>query len=145
MKIHEYQAKDLLKKYNVPVQEGIALNNLEYFDEVIKVLKEKGIKQYVVKSQIHAGGRGKGKVFSKSNRDELVVEGGVKFVGEDIKKGKDFASKLLGNVLVTHQTGSEGKEVQTIFITEGLDYKKELYLGILLDRTVYKNVIMAST
>jgi len=145
MKIHEYQAKELLKKYDVPVQDGIALVNLDHFDEVINVLRSRGINQYVVKSQIHAGGRGKGKVYSKNNRDELVVEGGVKFIGSDVKKGKDFAQKLLGNILVTHQTGSEGKEVQTIFITEGIDYKKELYIGILLDRTVSKNVIMAST
>jgi len=145
MKIHEYQAKELLKKYKVPVQDGIALNNIDFFDEVINVLKSRGINQYVIKSQIHAGGRGKGKVYNKNNRNELVVEGGVKFVGTDTAKGKEFAQKLLGNILVTHQTGSEGKEVQTIFITEGIDYKKELYLGILLDRTVSKNVIMAST
>ncbi len=145
MKIHEYQAKSLLKKYDVPVQEGLAINDMKYFDEVISVLKEKGISQFVVKSQIHAGGRGKGKVFSKENRDELVVEGGVKFIGSDSEKGKEYAAKLLGNILVTHQTGGDGKEVQTLFITEGIDYKKELYIGILLDRTVSKNVIMAST
>lgn len=145
MKIHEYQAKSLLKKYDVPVQEGLAINDMNYFDEVITVLKEKGVLQFVVKSQIHAGGRGKGKVFSKENRDELVVEGGVKFIGSDSEKGKEYAAKLLGNILVTHQTGGDGKEVQTLFITEGIDYKKELYIGILLDRTVSKNVIMAST
>ena len=145
MKIHEYQAKSLLKKYDVPVQEGLAINDMKYFDDVISVLKEKGISQFVVKSQIHAGGRGKGKVYSKENRDELVVEGGVKFIGSDSEKGKEYAAKLLGNILVTHQTGGDGKEVQTLFITEGLDYKKELYIGILLDRTVSKNVIMAST
>lgn len=145
MKIHEYQAKDLLKDFGVPVQDGIALNNLEYFDDVIKTLQSRGINQFVVKSQIHAGGRGKGMVYNKNKRDELVVEGGVKFVGGDIVKAKEYASKLLGNILVTHQTGSEGKEVKTIFVTEGIDYKKELYLGILLDRAVSKNVIMAST
>lgn len=145
MKIHEYQAKSLLKKYGVPVQDGIAINEMKYFDEVIEVLKKRGITQFVVKSQIHAGGRGKGKVYNRENRDELIVEGGVKFVGSDEQKGKDFAEKLLGNILVTHQTGNEGKEVKTLFIAEGLDYKKELYIGILLDRTVSKNVIMAST
>ncbi|MBL0106130.1 MAG: ADP-forming succinate--CoA ligase subunit beta [Ignavibacteria bacterium] len=145
MKIHEYQAKSLLKKYDVPVQEGLAINDMKYFDDVISVLKEKGVSQFVVKSQIHAGGRGKGKVFSKENRDELVIEGGVKFIGSDAEKGKEYAAKLLGNILVTHQTGGDGKEVQTLFITEGIDYKKELYIGILLDRTVSKNVIMAST
>jgi len=145
MKIHEYQAKALLKKFGVAVQDGIAINNLEDFDNSINELKSRGIAQYVVKSQIHAGGRGKGKVHNKNNRDELVVEGGVKFIGSDVMKGKEYASKLLGNILITHQTGADGKEVQTLFITEGIDYKKELYLGILLDRNVSKNVIMAST
>ena len=145
MKIHEYQAKALLKKFGVPVQDGIAIKSVEEYDNAVNELRTKGINQYVVKSQIHAGGRGKGKVHNKNNRDELVVEGGVKFIGSDAMKGKEYASKLLGNILITHQTGSEGKEVQTLFITEGIDYKKELYLGILLDRNVSKNVIMAST
>jgi len=144
MKIHEYQAKELLKKYGVPVQDGIAFTDLNQFDAVISNLMSRGINQFVVKSQIHAGGRGKGKVFNKDNREELIVEGGVKFVGDDIVKAKDYAGKLLGNILVTHQTGEEGKQVQTLFVTEGIDYKKELYLGILLDRNVSRNVIMAS-
>lgn len=145
MKIHEYQAKALLKNFGVPVQDGIAIRKMEEFDEAINQLTKNGASQFVIKSQIHAGGRGKGSVYDKNSRDKLIVEGGVKFVGNDIAKGKDYASKLLGNVLVTHQTGSEGKEVQTLFIAEGIDYKKEFYLGILLDRTVSKNVIMAST
>lgn len=145
MKIHEYQAKSLLKKNGVPVQDGIAINDIKYYDEVIQVLREKGVNQFVVKSQIHAGGRGKGKVYNKDNRDELIAEGGVKFIGTDAEKGKEYASKLLGNILVTHQTGSEGKEVRTLFIAEGIDYKKELYIGILLDRAESRNVIMAST
>lgn len=145
MKIHEYQAKALLKNFGVPVQDGIAITAIEEYDNAINSLLSRGINQFVVKSQIHAGGRGKGKVYNKSNRDELVVEGGVKFIGNDVDKGREYASKLIGNILVTHQTGNEGKEVQTLFITEGIDYKKELYLGILLDRTVSKNVIMAST
>lgn len=145
MKIHEYQAKTLLKKYGVPVQDGHAIQDIQYFDAAVENLKSRGYRQFVVKSQIHAGGRGKGKVFSKNNREELVLESGVKFFGDKIDKAKDYAGKLLGNILVTHQTGPEGKEVKTIFIAEGLDYTKELYLGILLDRSVSKNVIMAST
>ena len=145
MKIHEYQAKAILKKHGVAVQDGSAIKKIEEFDDAIKKMTEKGIKQFVVKSQIHAGGRGKGKVFNKHNRDELIVEGGVKFFGEDVKKAKDYAGKILNNILVTHQTGKEGKEIQTIFITEGLNYKKELYLGILLDRSEVKDIIMAST
>jgi len=145
MKIHEYQAKMILKKYNVAIQDGVPIRSIDEFDGAINSLREKGINQFVVKSQIHAGGRGKGKVYNKNVREELIVEGGVKFFGEDVERARDYASKILGNILVTHQTGPEGKEVQTLFVTEGLDYKKELYLSILLDRAVSKNVIMAST
>jgi len=144
MKIHEYQAKETLKKFNVPVQDGIAIKSLNEFDGAISQLQQKGINQFVVKSQIHAGGRGKGKLYNPQNRKELVLEGGVKFT-TSVEKAKEYAQKILGNLLVTHQTGAEGKIVKTLFITEGLDYKKELYLGILLDRAVSKNVIMVST
>ncbi len=144
MKIHEYQAKEILKKYNVPVQDGLAIKYMSEFDNAIQQLQNRGINQYVVKSQIHAGGRGKGKIYNPGDREELILEGGVKFT-TDAAKAKEYASKMLGNLLVTHQTGPEGKIVKTLFIAEGLDYRKELYLGILLDRAVSKNVIMAST
>ncbi|NWG28713.1 MAG: ADP-forming succinate--CoA ligase subunit beta [Ignavibacteriaceae bacterium] len=144
MKIHEYQAKETLKKFNVPVQDGIAIKSMDEFDGAIFQLKQKGINQFVVKSQIHAGGRGKGNLYNPKNRNELILEGGVKFT-TSVEKAKEIAGKILGNLLITHQTGPEGKIVKTLFITEGLDYKKELYLGILLDRAVSKNVIMVST
>ncbi len=144
MKIHEYQAKEVLKKFNVPVQDGVAIKDLSDLDGAIEQLQQRGINQYVVKSQIHAGGRGKGKLYNPVNREELILEGGVKFTTSE-DKVKEYAKKMLGNLLVTHQTGAEGKIVKTLFITEGLDYAKELYLGILLDRSVSKNVIMAST
>jgi succinyl-CoA synthetase beta subunit len=144
MKIHEFQAKEILKKYNVPVQDGIAIKDLSEVDDAISELQQRGINQFVVKSQIHAGGRGKGKLYNSENRNELVLEGGVKFT-TSVEKAKEYTQKIFGNILVTHQTGSEGKKVKTLFIAEGLDYKKELYLGILLDRAVSKNVIMAST
>jgi|SRR5690554_4041763 len=144
MKIHEYQAKELLKKFNVPVQDGIAIKDLSEIDNAISQLQQRGINQFVVKSQIHAGGRGKGKLYNPENRDELVLEGGVKF-STSPEKAKEYAHKMFGNILVTHQTGPEGKKVQTLFIAEGLNFKKELYLGILLDRSVSQNVIMAST
>ncbi|MCX6175337.1 MAG: ADP-forming succinate--CoA ligase subunit beta [Ignavibacteriales bacterium] len=144
MKIHEYQAKETLKKFGVPVQDGVAIKKISEFDNAISQLQARGINQFVVKSQIHAGGRGKGKLYNPNNREELVLEGGVKFT-TSVDKAREYASKMLGNLLVTHQTGAEGKIVKTLFITEGLDYKKELYLGILLDRGVSKNVIMAST
>ena len=144
MKIHEYQAKEILKKYNVPVQDGIAVKVLSEVDNAISKLQQRGINQFVVKSQIHAGGRGKGKLYNPENRNELVLEGGVKF-STSVEKTKEYAQKIFGNILVTHQTGPEGKKVKTLFIAEGLDFKKELYVGILLDRAVSKNVIMAST
>jgi succinyl-CoA synthetase beta subunit len=144
MKIHEYQAKEVLKKYNVPIQDGIAIKDISEIDNAISQLQKQGIKQFVVKSQIHAGGRGKGKLYNPENMNELILEGGVKFTTSP-EKAKEFAAKMFGKILVTHQSGPEGKKVQTLFIAEGLDYKKELYLGILLDRSVSKNVIMAST
>lgn len=144
MKIHEYQAKEILKKYGVPVQDGIAITSLGQLEAAIAELQAKGIKQFVVKSQIHAGGRGKGKIYNPANREELILEGGVKF-SPTADKAREYAPKMLGNLLVTHQTGPEGKIIRTLFVTEGLDYAKELYLGILLDRAVGKNVIMAST
>ncbi len=144
MKIHEYQAKEILKKYSVPIQDGIAVKTMEEFDRALQTLQSKGINQFVVKSQIHAGGRGKGKVYDVLDRDNLLLEGGVKFTTLP-EKATEYAEKILGNLLVTHQTGPEGKIVKTIFLAEGLDYKKEFYLGILLDRAVSKNVIMVST
>ncbi|HPS65398.1 MAG TPA: ADP-forming succinate--CoA ligase subunit beta [Ignavibacteria bacterium] len=145
MKIHEYQAKAILKKYGVAIQDGIAIKSMDEFDGAVAALRDRGVNQFVVKSQIHAGGRGKGLVYDNNDRSVLVVEGGVKFFGTNVDKAREYASKVLGNILVTHQTGIEGKQVQTLFIAEGLDYKKELYLSILLDRSESKNVIMAST
>jgi succinyl-CoA synthetase beta subunit len=144
MKIHEYQAKQILLKYGVPVQNGVPIKSMDEFDNAINTLRSNGINQFVVKSQIHAGGRGKGKLYNPNNRDELILDGGVKFT-TDAYKAKEYAGKILGNLLVTHQTGPEGKIVKTLFITEGLDYSREFYIGILLDRNIGKNVIMAST
>jgi succinyl-CoA synthetase beta subunit len=143
MKIHEFQAKEVLKKYGVPVQDGYSIKHLSEFDNALNQLKSRDISQFVVKSQIHAGGRGKGKLYNPDTR-ELVLEGGVKFTTSE-EKAKEYAEKMLGNLLVTHQTGEAGKVVKTLFIAEGLDYSKELYLSILLDRSVSKNVVMAST
>jgi succinyl-CoA synthetase beta subunit len=144
MKIHEYQAKEILKKFGVPIQDGIAIKSLVEFESAMDTLQKRGINQFVVKSQIHAGGRGKGKIYNPKDREELILEGGVKFTTV-AEKAEEYTNKILGNLLVTHQTGPEGKIVKTVFLAEGLDYQKELYLGILLDRAVSKNVIMAST
>ncbi len=127
MKIHEYQGKEILKKYGVPVpQGGVAFS----VDEAVAVAQKLGGSVWVVKAQIHAGGRGKG--------------GGVK-VAKSIDEVRQFASQILGMQLVTHQTGPEGKIVKRLLIEQGISIAKELYVGITLDRARSQNVVMAST
>ncbi|MCO6510380.1 MAG: ADP-forming succinate--CoA ligase subunit beta [Aridibacter famidurans] len=127
MKIHEYQAKELLKQYGVPVPNGIVATTA---DEAEAAAGELGTDIVVVKAQIHAGGRGKG--------------GGVK-LAKSPEEAKEIASSMLGMNLVTHQTGPEGREVRTLLIEEGLPIEQEFYLGITLDRATGKNVFMASS
>ncbi|NOX15045.1 MAG: ADP-forming succinate--CoA ligase subunit beta [Epsilonproteobacteria bacterium] len=127
MNIHEYQAKQIFAKYNVPVPKGKVAFSVE---EAVENAKELGGKIWVVKAQIHAGGRGLG--------------GGVK-LAKSIEEVKEFATEILGMTLVTHQTGPEGKLVQKIYIEEGADIADELYLGVVLDRAKEMPVIMAST
>jgi succinyl-CoA synthetase beta subunit len=127
MKIHEYQAKELLRKYNVPVPRGSVAFTV---DEAVKVAQDLGTPVCVVKAQIHAGGRGKG--------------GGVK-LARSIEEVKQHATDILGMNLVTHQTGPEGREVKKLLVEEGMDIARELYLGIVLDRAESKLVLMAST
>ncbi len=127
MNIHEYQAKDLLRKFGVSVPRG----GVGYTaDEAVKVAEELGGPVWVVKSQIHAGGRGKA--------------GGVK-LAKSIEEVKKFSSEMIGSNLVTHQTGAEGKEVTRVYVEEGCDIERELYLGILVDRASSRITIMAST
>ncbi|MDT4896358.1 MAG: succinyl-CoA synthetase beta subunit [Acidobacteriota bacterium] len=126
MKIHEYQGKELLKKYGVPVPRGIVARSPE---EAYQAAKELGTEVVVVKAQIHAGGRGKG--------------GGVK-LAKSADEARDVASQILGMKLVTHQTGPEGREVRVLLVEEGLPIDKEFYLGIVLDRTTGRPVFMAS-
>ncbi|MGI9541710.1 MAG: ADP-forming succinate--CoA ligase subunit beta [Cyclobacteriaceae bacterium] len=136
MNIHEYQAKDILKSHGVKIQEGIVADNPEKALEAAKQLHaETGTNWYVVKAQVHAGGRGKG--------------GGIK-LAKSLDEVKSLSEQILGMQLVTHQTGPEGKEVHKVLITEDVYYPgesepKEFYLGILLDRAKGRNVIMAST
>lgn len=127
MKIHEYQAKEILRKYNVPVPEGMVAYTV---DEAVNVAEKIGGKVWVVKAQIHAGGRGKG--------------GGVK-VAKSLDEVREYADQILGMNLVTHQTGPEGKLVKRLLIEQGVNIESELYLGITLDRAQSKNVIMVST
>ena len=143
MNLHEYQAKELLKKYNVPVQEGVAVKNVE--DAVAaykKISTETNNKFAVVKAQIHAGGRGKGTIVGTDQRGVAVGKS-----AEDIEK---FAKNILGGTLVTIQTGPTGKVVNQILVAQDVYYEgpnptKEFYLSILLDRTKGMNVIMYST
>ena len=126
MKIHEYQAKELYRKYKIPVPDGkVAFNS----DEAKKIAESLGSFPVVVKAQIHAGGRGKG--------------GGVKLAGSVDEAGA-LAEEILGMTLITNQTGPEGRLVKKVLVEQGLDIKKELYLSILPDRETAKIVIMAS-
>jgi len=127
MNIHEYQAKQIFAQYGVPTPRGIVANTP---DEAVKAAHELGGNIWVVKAQIHAGGRGLG--------------GGVK-LAKSIEEVKELAGEILGMTLVTHQTGPEGKLVQKIYIEEGADIQDELYLGVVLDRAKEMPVIMAST
>ncbi len=127
MKIHEYQAKELLKKYGVPVPNSIVAKTPEEAEQAAKNL---GTDIVVVKAQIHAGGRGKG--------------GGVK-LAKSPEEAKQIAAEMIGMNLVTHQTGPEGREVKTLLIEEGLPIDREFYLGITLDRASGKDVFMASS
>ena len=143
MNLHEYQAKELLKKYNVPVQEGIACSTVAEAEEAYrKITEQYGGKFAVVKAQIHAGGRGKGSITGKDQRGVAVAKS-----AEDITR---IAGNLLGGTLVTIQTGEAGKVVNKILVTQDVYYDgpnpvKEFYLSILLDRTKGQNVIMYST
>jgi succinyl-CoA synthetase beta subunit len=129
MKIHEYQAKAILKKYGVAVPRGAMATTREEAEAVAKELFDAGAAGVVVKAQIHAGGRGKG--------------GGVK-IAKSRAEASDLAGKILGMNLVTHQTGPEGRIVRRLLIEETLPIEKELYLGILVDRGEGKPVFMAS-
>ncbi|HWH49248.1 MAG TPA: ADP-forming succinate--CoA ligase subunit beta [Burkholderiales bacterium] len=127
MKIHEYQAKEILRRYGVPTPRGIPCFSVE---EAVSGAKELGGKAWVVKAQIHAGGRGKG--------------GGVK-VAKSIDEVRDWAGKILGMQLITHQTGPRGQKVRRLLIEEGADINKELYLGIVVDRGTQTVCVMASS
>jgi succinyl-CoA synthetase beta subunit len=127
MNIHEYQGKEIFRRYGVPTPRGIAAFSV---DEAVSAAKQLGGSVWVVKSQIHAGGRGKG--------------GGVK-VAKSVDDVKALAQKMLGMTLVTHQTGPAGRVVHRLLIEEGADIKKELYVALVVDRGLQKVVLMASS
>jgi succinyl-CoA synthetase beta subunit len=127
MKIHEYQAKEILRNYGVATPRGIPCFSV---DEAVKAARELGGKVWVVKAQIHAGGRGKG--------------GGVK-VAKSEGEVREWAGKILGMMLKTHQTGPEGQKVRRLLVEEGADIKKELYVGMVVDRGTQRVALMASS
>jgi len=127
MKIHEYQGKEILREYGVAVPRGKACFSV---DEAVAAAEEIGGKKWVVKAQIHAGGRGKG--------------GGVK-LADSIDEVRELAGQILGMTLVTHQTGPEGKVVKRLLIEEGAPIKDELYVGLVVDRATQRVAVMASS
>ena len=127
MKIHEYQGKEIFRKFGVPTPRGIPAFSV---DEAVKAAEQLGGKVWVVKAQIHAGGRGKG--------------GGVK-VAKSIDEVREYAKKLLGMTLVTHQTGPAGKVVKRLYIEEGANIAKELYVAMVVDRVTQRVTLMASS
>jgi succinyl-CoA synthetase beta subunit len=137
MNIHEYQAKEILKHYGVAVPEGTAVFTVDEAVKAAEKLKASGSDLFVVKAQIHAGGRGKGR--TKKNGAKGVI------LARSIDEVRSAAESLLGDVLVTIQTGEEGKLVQRLYITDGVDIEKEYYVGVTLDRAKGQNVIMVST
>lgn len=128
MKIHEYQAKELFRKYNIPVPDGQVAFNPDEAVQVAQILKTKD-NRYVVKAQIHAGGRGKG--------------GGVKVV-DSLDGVREAAKQIIGMQLITHQTGPEGKKVKSVLVEEASSIARELYISIVLDRATSRPIIMAS-
>lgn len=126
MNIHEYQGKDILRQYGVAVSNGKVAFSV---DEAVEAAKSLNSNVYVVKAQIHAGGRGKA--------------GGVK-IAKNLDEVRTYAEELLGKTLVTHQTGPEGKEVKRLLIEEGIDIKKEYYIGLVIDRATDRVVMMGS-
>jgi succinyl-CoA synthetase beta subunit len=131
MKIHEYQAKELLKGYNIPIQDGITIDDLAEAEAAIdQVAKKHDAKQFVIKAQVHAGGRGKG--------------GGVKF-SPDRASALENIQQILGMTLVTHQTGAEGRLVKKVMVAEALDIRQEFYAAITLDRSKGMDVFMVSS
>ena len=127
MNIHEHQAKGILREFGAPVSNGIVINNLDEIDQKISQLKSK---QFVLKAQIHAGGRGKA--------------GGIKLI-KDLRELKLEAKKMMGKILVTHQTGPAGKEVKRLYIEEASEISKEFYLSCLVDRESSKIAFISST
>ncbi len=148
MKIHEFQAKELMKARGIPVPEGQAVTSVaEAIGAVAPLIEATGNPVIVVKSQIHAGGRGKGRFKEAPDLGGVIVvldgiENGVEAAKSKVAQ---LAGRMLGSTLVTVQTGEEGKQVNRLYIEQGIDIERELYLSVLLDRGSSRNIVMAST
>ena len=140
MNIHEYQGKQLFKSHGLPVQEGVHCESVDEAKEAYNTLNSEIV---AVKSQIHAGGRGKGTLYSPET-NEKVMDGGVK-IAFNLDEVEKYSSSILGNKLVTKQTGSSGKIVNNLYIESGCSISHEYYLAILVDRELKMPLIMAST
>src|SRR5881296_530772 len=127
MNVHEYQGKEILRNYGVATPRGVPCFSV---DEAEQAAQKLGGKVWVVKAQIHAGGRGKG--------------GGVK-VAKSVEQVREHASKILGMTLITHQTGPEGRVVKRLLVEEGADIRKEFYVGMVVDRATQRVTLMASS
>lgn len=137
MKLHEYQAKSILKEHHVNVPAGEAADTVDEAVSAAKQMQANGATLFVVKAQIHAGGRGKGKTRKSGAKGVILCR--------SVDEVKEAAESLLGDILVTVQTGEAGKQINKIYVTDGIDIEKEFYLSILLDRAKSKNVIMVSS
>ncbi len=148
MKVHEYQAKELMKQRGIAVPRGRVAHTVEEAVEAVRPLVEaSGNPVVVLKAQIHAGGRGKGRFVEHPdvagvNVVTAGIQGGVKAAEERVR---ELAKRMLGSTLVTIQTGSAGKQVNRLYLEQGIDIDKELYLSVVLDRATGQNVVMAST
>ena len=127
MNIHEHQAKEILREFGAPVSNGVVINSI---DEIKEKILKLNTKEFVLKAQIHAGGRGKA--------------GGVKLV-KNVSDLETEAKKMMGKILITHQTGPEGKQVKRLYIEEASDISKEFYLSCLIDRESSKIAFISST
>lgn len=148
MNIHEYQAKALMKERGITVPLGRAVTSPEEAAQAVRpLIEESGNSVVVLKSQIHAGGRGKGRFKEHPEVPGVnVITAGIRGGAEAAEaQVRELAEKMLGSTLVTEQTGPEGKQVNRLYVEQGIEIERELYLSVVLDRTRSKNIIMAST
>ena len=148
MKIHEHQAKELMARRGISVPLGRVARSVEEAVSAVRpLIEESGNRVVVLKSQIHAGGRGKGtfKEHPGINGVNVITDGLEGGIDAAEQRVRELAEKMLGNTLVTVQTGEEGKVVNRVYLEQGISIDRELYLAVLLDRGVSRNIVMAST